>query len=224
MNTIEIINTVLSIAIYIAFGLSCFYVGYNKGTRHGRKKGYTEGGSFVCNKIRDIINETPKDQHLQSIAWISTEDRLPLQEGTPREYLVMIDGFTYPTTLRYSAEEGFYDEDGDETIFYKVLWWAPLPLAPDAEPAPTVNRALGVPRIGDTVYSVMLNDLDDDDGGYHIEPWIVYDSGITKSGDIIVMSWDGETYILDNEEEGLSFSTLEKAEQHLKNIQERNKK
>ena len=219
MNTIEIINTVLSIAIYVAFGLSCFYVGYNKGTRHGREKGY----SSVCNKIRDIINETPEDQHLQSIAWISTDDRLPLQEGSPREYLVMIDGFAYPTTLRYSAEEGFYDEDGNETIFYKVLWWAPLPLAPDAEPAPDVNRVLGVPKIGNTVYSVMLNDLDDD-SGYCIEPMIVYGSGITKSGDIIVMSWDSETYILDDEKEGLSFSTLEKAQQYLKKKQARNEK
>lgn len=224
MNTIEIINTVLSIAIYVAFGLSCFYVGYNKGTRHGHQKGYTEGGSFVCNKIREIISSTPEDQHTQSITWISTEDRLPICNGSPREYLVMIDGFTYPTTLRYSAGEGFYDEDGDETIFYKVLWWAPLPLAPDAEPAPTVNRAIGVPKIGDAVYSVLPNDLDDDDSGYCIEPMIVYGSGITKSGEIYILSFDKELYILDDENEGLSFSTLEKAEQHLKNIQARNEK
>ena len=223
MNTFETIYTILSIVIYLAACLIWFYAGYKKGLSKGHRKGYAEGGSFVCNKIRDIINETPEDQHTQLITWINTEDRLPLQEGTPREYLVMIDGFTYPTTLRYSAEEGFYDEDGDETIFYKVLWWAPLPLAPDAEPTPDVNRVFGVPKIGDVVYSVMLNDLDDD-GGYHIEPWIVYGSGITKSGDIIVMSWDGETYILDDEEDGFSFSALEKAQQYLEKIQARNEK
>ena len=223
MKLFEIIYTAISIATYLAFGLACLCVGYKKGVQSGRKKGYVEGGSFACNKIRDIINETPENQHLQSIAWISTDDRLPLQEGSPREYLVMIDGFTYPTTLRYSAEEGFYDEDGDETIFYKVLWWAALPLAPDAESAPDVNRVLGVPKIGDIVYSVMLNDFDDD-SDYQIEPMVVWGSGITKSGEIYVLSFDKEIYILDDEDEGLSFSTLEKAEQHLKKIQERNEK
>lgn len=220
MNIIEIIYIVLFLAIYA----SLFCLGYRQGMRRGRQKGYTEGGSFVCNKIREIINSTPEDQHTQSITWISTEDRLPICNGSPREYLVMIDGFTYPTTLRYSAEEGFYDEDGDKTIFYKVLWWAPLPLAPDTEPALDVNRVLGVPKIGNVVYSVMPNEFDDDSSGYCIEPMIVYGSGITKSGEIYVLSFDEELYILDDENEGLSFSTLEKAEQHLKNIQARNEK
>ena len=220
MNIIKIIDTALSIALYIAFGLCCLYVGYKKGS----KKGYYKGASFVCDKMREIINETPKDQHAQSITWISTDDRLPICNGSPCEYIVMIDGFAYPTTLRYSAEEGFYDEDGDETIFHKVLWWAPLPLAPEAEPALDVNGCLGVPKIGDFVYSVMPNDPDDDDAGYCVEPMIVFGSGITKSGEIYVLSFDKEIYILDDEDEGLSFSTLEKAEQHLKKIQARNEK
>ena len=134
MNPFEIIYTVISFVIYLGFGLACLYVGYKKGLSKGHRKGYAEGGSFVCNKIRDIINETPEDQHLQSIAWISTDDRLPLQEGSPREYLVMIDGFAYPTTLRYSAEEGFYDEDDDgERVYYGVVHWAEFPELPEGE-------------------------------------------------------------------------------------------
>lgn len=214
MNIIKIIYIVLFLAIYAIL----FCSGYNQGTRRGYNKGYYKGASFICDKMREIINSTPEDQHTQSITWISTEERLPICNGSPREYLVMIDDFAYPTTLRYSAEEGFYDEDGDETVFYKVLWWAPLPLAPDAEPAPTVNRALGVPKIGDTVYSVLPNDFDDD-SGYYIEPMIVYGSGITKSGELFVINEDLENFILDDENEGLSFSTREKAENYLKNIQ-----
>ena len=219
MKLIDILYSLITILAYITFGFACLYVGYKKGS----KKGYYKGASFICHKVREIIDSTPEDQHTQSITWISTEERLPICNGSPREYLVMIDGFTYPTTLRYSAEEGFYDEDGDETVFYKVLWWAPLPLAPDTEPALDVNGALGVPKIGNVVYSVMPNALDDD-SSYCVEPMIVYGSGITKSGEIYVLSFDKELYILDDEEEGLSFSTLEKAQQHLKNIQERNEK
>ena len=218
MNIIKIIDTALSITLYIAFGLSCLYVGYKKGS----KKGYYKGASFVCNKMREVINETPKDQHTQSITWISTDDRLPICNGSPCEYIVMIDGFAYPTTLRYSAEEGFYDKDGDETSFYKVLWWAALPPAPDAEPSLDVNGCLGVPKIGDFVYSVLPVSFDD--SGYYIDPWTVYGSGITKSGEPFVTNEDLENFILDDEDEGLSFSTLEKAEQHLKNIQARNEK
>lgn len=149
MNTIKIIYTALSIALYIAFGLSCLYVGYKKGS----KKGYYQGASFICDKMREIINSTGND--------------------------------------------------------------ALDPEFPDIS---------DVPLIGSTVYSILPNDIDDDGGGYHIEPWTVYGSGITKSGEIYVLSFDKELYILDDEEEGLSFSTLEKAQQHLKNIQERNEK
>ena len=220
MNAFEIINLLVFTVLYVIYGISCAYIGYKKGS----KKGYGKGASFICKKIREIINHDADDTLAQLVTWVSTDERLPICEGLPQEYLVMIDGFTYPTTLRYSAEEGFYDENGDELVHYKVTWWAALPLAPGEEPdSLSVNGVLALPKIGDTVYSVMLNDLDDD-GGYHIESWVVYGVGISKDCEPIVISWDGETYILDDEKEGLSFSTLEKAEQHLEKIQARNEK
>lgn len=77
-----------------------------------------------------------------------------------------------------------------------------------------------VPLIGSTVYSVLRPSLDID-APAHIEPWTVYGSGITKSGEIYVLSFDKEIFLLDDEDEGLSFSTREKAENHLKKIESR---
>ena len=90
------------------------------------------------------------------------------------------------------------------------------------------DKVPGIPKIGDTVYSILPKErLDQPDrpDEYVIEPWIIYGAGITRDGDIVVMSWDLEIFVLDDETDGLSFSTLEKAQQHLKKIQElRNEK
>ena len=147
MNAIMTIYNVLTIVL----SFTCLYVGYKNGLRKGHIKGYTEGVSFVCNRIREIIN---------------------------------------------GSEYKMLDESGLEM--------------------PDISN---VPLIGATVYSVFPNDLDD--GGYHIEPFTIWGSGITKDGDIYVLSFDKEIYILDDEDEGLSFSTREKAENHLKKIESR---
>ena len=76
-----------------------------------------------------------------------------------------------------------------------------------------------VPLIGGTIYSVFPNDIDDDDDGYHIERGTIWGSGITKDGEIYVLTSDKEIFTLDDEEEGLSFSTREKAERYLKGLE-----
>ena len=73
-----------------------------------------------------------------------------------------------------------------------------------------------VPLIGSTIYSVFPDEIDDD--GYHIERGTIWGSGITKDGEIYVLTSDKEIFMLDDEEEGLSFSTREKAERYLKGL------
>ena len=58
-----------------------------------------------------------------------------------------------------------------------------------------------VPLIGSTIYSVFPDDLDDDNG-YHIERGTIWGSGITKDGEIYVLTSDKEIFMLDDEEGG----------------------
>lgn len=62
--------------------------------------------------------------------WIPVEDGLPQkpQAETPDdccpEYIVMIDGADEATTLKYSPDGEWFDENG---VVYKIIAWQPLP-------------------------------------------------------------------------------------------------
>lgn len=73
-------------------------------------------------KARDLLDE--------EFGWISVDERLPEEppeyvddEDDLEEFIVMIDGATRPTTLRY-AGDGTWWEDG---TYYPVIAWRPLP-------------------------------------------------------------------------------------------------
>lgn len=75
--------------------------------------------------------------------WIPVTERLPEAEriayqekyntDEPVEVLVMIEGATEPTALFYGGRGSFFDFVGDETIFYPVTSWRPMPAAPKEE-------------------------------------------------------------------------------------------
>ena len=133
MKLYEMLGAVWMILVYIMFGLVCLYVGYKKGFLNGKKKGYVEGGSFICNRIREIIKspETEEDTFSQTVTWISSEERPPKKAG---RYIVHIKGFAYATDLQYDDRDGFYDEyDDGERVYYNVMHWAEFPELPEGE-------------------------------------------------------------------------------------------
>lgn len=83
------------------------------------------------------------DRCLAEMSWIPVVERLPEAEriayqekyntDEPVEVLVMIEGATEPTALFYGGWGSFFDFVGDETIFYPVTRWRPLPAAPKEE-------------------------------------------------------------------------------------------
>ena len=52
-----------------------------------------------------------------------------------------------------------------------------------------------------------------------IEPWRVFGVGADKDGRKYVLNEDSEIFYLDDEDEGLAFSTRERAEEYLKKVQ-----
>lgn len=229
MELYDIFALVYTVITYVFFGGICVYIGYKKGEEKGRLK----GASYVCDEVRRIIGRP--DPLVRTVAWIPTEERLPAKAS---RYLVHIKDFVYATDLYYDEGDGFYDEyDDGERVYYSVVHWAEFPELPGKEEAadetdgcvPKMLDEHGeempdisdVPLIGSTIYSVLPNDVYDDDGGYHIEPWAIWGSGITKDGEIYVLTHDKEIFMLDDEEEGLSFSTREKAERYLKGLEKK---
>ena len=69
--------------------------------------------------------------------------------------------------------------------------------------------------IGDEVYAV-LRPFDECDPPAYIEAYRVYGVGVTKDGKPFIINEDMEHFMLDDEDEGLSFSTRERAEEFLK--------
>lgn len=74
--------------------------------------------------VQDIIRKHMND------GWIPVEKELPPEppeyvddEDDLKEYIVMIDGATRPSALRY-AGDGTWWEDG---TYYPVIAWRPLP-------------------------------------------------------------------------------------------------
>ncbi len=73
-------------------------------------------------------------------------------------------------------------------------------------------------KIGDEVYSVLMPTIPELDGPAKIKPWRVYGVGVNKDGVAFVVNEFEEIYKLDDEDEGLSFSTREKAEEFLRKV------
>ena len=71
--------------------------------------------------------------------------------------------------------------------------------------------------IGDKVFAVIAPILPGDPPT-HISEFEVYGVGYLKDGTPIILNEDAEIFKLDDEEEGLSFSTREKAERYLKGL------
>ncbi len=69
--------------------------------------------------------------------------------------------------------------------------------------------------IGDEVYAV-LRPFDECDPPAYIEAYRVYGVGVTKDGKPFIINEDMEHFMLDDEDEGLSFSTRARAEKFLK--------
>ena len=68
----------------------------------------------------EIVNQLAEEY---KGGWIPCSERLPEKNGT---YIVMIEKAEFPTTLFYNA--GCWEElIDDETIFYSVIAWQPLP-------------------------------------------------------------------------------------------------
>lgn len=74
--------------------------------------------------------------------------------------------------------------------------------------------------IGDKVYAVIAPSLPIDPPAY-IEEFEIYGAGYLKDGTPIILNEDAEIFKLDDEEEGFSFSTREKAENYLKGLEEK---
>ena len=74
--------------------------------------------------------------------------------------------------------------------------------------------------IGDEVYAVLRPFFPTDPTAY-IEAYRVYGVGVTKDGKPFIINEDMEHFMLDDEDEGLSFSTREKAENYLKGLEEK---
>lgn len=72
--------------------------------------------------------------------------------------------------------------------------------------------------IGDEVYAVYIP-MEQDDDVAEIEPWRVFGVGADKDGRKYVLNEDSEIFYLDDEDEGLAFSTRERAEEYLKKVQ-----
>ena len=73
-------------------------------------------------------------------------------------------------------------------------------------------------KIGDEVYSVLMPMIPELDGPAKIKPWRVYGIGVNKDGVAFVVNEFEEIYKLDDEDEGLAFSTREKAEEFLRKV------
>lgn len=78
-----------------------------------------------CNEAIEIIKQIKCEYRN---GWILCNEQLPFQnkqnyEDDP-EYNVIIEGAIKPTTLHYSVDGTWYDEDNN---VYKVFAWQPLP-------------------------------------------------------------------------------------------------
>ena len=69
--------------------------------------------------------------------------------------------------------------------------------------------------IGDEVYAVLCP-FDECDPPAYIEAYRVYGVGVTKDGKQFIINEDMEHFMLDDEDDGLAFSTRERAEKFLK--------
>lgn len=74
-------------------------------------------------------------------------------------------------------------------------------------------------KIGGEVYAVLMPTIPELDVPAKIKPWRVYGVGVNKDGVAFVVNEFEEIYKLDDEDEGLSFSTRERAEAFLKKMQ-----
>ena len=85
---------------------------------------YQQGKQFVA----DIIHKHMND------GWIPVEKELPQEptehvddEDELKEYIVMIDGAMIPTTLSYAGDGHWLDVYEEESEYYPVIAWQPLP-------------------------------------------------------------------------------------------------
>ena len=87
--------------------------------------------------VIDLVTTKIRDYSLSCInKWIQTDAAIPSRKAAHDfymvhefypEYIVMIDGALYPTTLYYNDLGEWYDENGDS---YNVIAWQPLPEPP----------------------------------------------------------------------------------------------
>lgn len=80
-------------------------------------------------QAEELMDKDIPDINVDS-KWIPVSERLPdappegiADEDCP-EYLVMIKDFSVPTTLYYSSDGSWFDDNG---YVYKVIAWMPLP-------------------------------------------------------------------------------------------------
>ncbi len=62
--------------------------------------------------------------------WISVKDRLPEENNTFSEFIVIVRGAKRPTVLEYQGHEWWVDENGN---YYDVTHWMPLPEPPEVD-------------------------------------------------------------------------------------------
>ena len=74
-------------------------------------------------------------------------------------------------------------------------------------------------KIGGEVYAVLMPMIPELDGPAKVRSWEVRGVGEFKDGTKFVVNNDGEVYKLDDEEEGVAFSSKERAEKFLKKMQ-----
>lgn len=104
-------------------------------------QGYEDGTDNFYNAVEEIIRKHMND------GWIPVEERLPevdedteetIEDDDCPEYIVTIRGASESTTLKYSPDGTWFDENG---YVYNVIAWRPMPEA--YRPADKTERSEG---------------------------------------------------------------------------------
>ena len=110
----------------------------------GHKVLYALGATGMATEISSIIRSHMDDVPDNDSGWIPVEERLPeVQEGLEDmycpEFNVTIKGAKEATTLKYSWDGTWFDDNG---IVYSVIAWQPLPEAYHPKQAPTAEHIM----------------------------------------------------------------------------------
>ncbi len=110
----------------------------------GHKVLYALGATGMATEISSIIRSHMDDVPDNDSGWIPVEERLPeVQEGLEDmycpEFNVTIKGAKEATTLKYSWDGTWFDDNG---IVYSVIAWQPLPEAYHPKQAPAAEHIM----------------------------------------------------------------------------------